>query len=176
MKLKTYLLTALSLACLGLSARPASAWWLGLHRCGCNRYSTIVVCRPYNAFTPVCAGSMVCDGCCPFSCPSCGPGACCSPVLGNPMLSMAYDPAGISGFAGGYAPGYGAAQPMMMAPAGVPTTAPQFQAPAPVPTQQTQMQMNWNVQPAAYQQGYFPAYYPVNVNPYQQAPAYWYQY
>jgi hypothetical protein len=168
MKLKSFVLTALSLACLGLSARPASAWWLGLHRCGCNRYSTIVVCRPYNAFTPVCSGSMVCDGCCPFACPNCGPGACCSPALGNPMLSMFYDPAGVNGFA--------QAQPMMMAPGAMPVPAQQFQAPAPVPTQQTQAPMNWNVQPAAYQQGYSPMYYPMNMNTYQQVPAYWYQY
>ena len=170
MKLKMYVLTALSLACLGLSARPASAWWL--HRCGCNRYSTIIVCRPYNAFTPVCSGSMVCDGCCPFACPNCAPGACCSPALTNPLLSMCNDPAGIYGYA--------QAQPMMMAPQAMPMPAPQFQAPVPVPTQQTQAPMNYNLQPAAYQQGY-PAYYPLypapmNVNPYQQAPAYWYQY
>jgi hypothetical protein len=104
MKLRSLIVTALSLAGLGASAAPASACWLWDkcfgNKCGINRYSTVVVCRPYNAFTPVCAGSLVCDGCCPFSCPQLPAGANCRPLLGNPMLSMCYDPAGMAGLGG----------------------------------------------------------------------------
>jgi hypothetical protein len=175
MKLKLSVLTALTLASVALSAAPASAWWLH-HNCGCNRYSTVIVCRPYNAFTPVCSGSLVCDGCCPFSCPNLPSGACCSPTLGNPLLSMCHDPAGING-------GQYMMQPMMQGP---PMAMPgqQFQGPMPMPAnmQQTQAPMPYPVQPANYQQGYYPVYYtpyanPMAAYPYQQqAPAYWYGY
>src|SRR5262249_21364963 len=39
-------------------------------------YSTFICCRPYNAFSPVCYGSICCDGCCPLqTCtPPCGGG------------------------------------------------------------------------------------------------------
>src|SRR5436190_227234 len=111
MKLKLFTLAALSLAGLGLSARPASAWWWQLHQHGINRYSTVIVCRPYNAFTPCCAGSMVCDGCCPFSCPNTAPGACCSPILGNPLLGMCGDPMGYNSYAQGPMPGAGMMMP-----------------------------------------------------------------
>src|SRR5882724_10277641 len=33
-----------------------------------NRYVTQITCRPYNAFTPICWGNLVCDGCCPQPC------------------------------------------------------------------------------------------------------------
>ncbi len=33
-----------------------------------NRYTTHITCRPYNAFTPICWGNLVCDGCCPSPC------------------------------------------------------------------------------------------------------------
>lgn len=169
MKLKLFALTALSLAGLALSAAPASAWWLQRHN-GINRYSTVVVCRPYNAFTPVCRGSLVCDGCCPFSCPNIAPGACCSPVLGNPLLALAHNPANIN---------YAAMPPMMMPPQAMMMPAPAMpQGQVPV-NMQTQVPMPYPVQPAGYQQGYYPVYYPImpspmSINPYQQAPAYWY--
>jgi len=177
MKLKLCVLTALSLAGLALSAAPASAWWL-CHNCGCNRYSTVIVCRPYNAFTPVCSGSLVCDGCCPFSCPNLPAGAACSPVLGNPMLGLNQDVAGLNSvyqqpYQNVYQQPY--QQPllmqapvMMQAPAGV---MPPPQLPANL---QTQAPMGYQVQPAGYQQGYYPMYYPMY--PTQQAPAYWYGY
>ena len=157
MKLKMFILTALSLAGLALTAAPASAWWL--HRnCGINRYSTVIVCRPYNAFTPVCAGSLVCDGCCPFSCPNLGNGASCSPVLGNPLLAL-NNPANIN---------YAGMQPMMLPAQPMAMQQMPMQAPMSVPVQAT-----------GYNQGYNPVYYPImpnpmTVNPYQQVPAYWY--
>jgi hypothetical protein len=49
-----------------------------------------ICCRPYNAFTPFCCGSLHCDGCCPIpQMPSCpmmqcgGPGPICSAM--NPF-------------------------------------------------------------------------------------------
>ncbi|MCI0684838.1 MAG: hypothetical protein L0Y71_22300 [Gemmataceae bacterium] len=172
MKLKLLVLTALSLTGVALSAAPASAWWFCKH--GINRYSTVIVCRPYNAFTPVCSGSLVCDGCCPFSCPGLPNGASCSPHLGNPMLGLCYDPAALQ-----------AMQPRMPHPAMTMPAAQQFQAPMPA-GQQTQMPMSYPVQPAGYQgyypQAHYPMYYPYagayagQMNPYQQAPAYWYGY
>ena len=41
---------------------PASLW----HRN--NRYVTQITCRPYNAFTPIAWGNIVCDGCNPNPC------------------------------------------------------------------------------------------------------------
>lgn len=177
MRLKPFVV-ALSLAGLALSAAPASAWWL-MRKHGINRYSTVVVCRPYNAFTPVCSGSLVCDGCCPFSCPQMPSGAACSPLLGNPMLGMCYNPAGMAGMAQAPQMGYG--QPMGYGPA-MAMPGQQFQAPMPAPMppqQQTYMPMPYQVQPANYQQGYYPVYYPIypdpmTINPYQQVPSYWY--
>ena len=180
MKLKLFALTALSLAGLVLSAAPASAWWLQRNN-GINRFSTVVVCRPYNAFTPVCHGSLVCDGCCPFSCPQMPGGASCSPMFGNPMLGLTH-PGAVQ---------YGS-QPMMMPPQAMMMSPqpmmlpPQAMMPAPaMPVQQvpmnmqTQMPMNYPVQAAGYHQGAYPVYYPImpspmSVNPYQQVPAYWY--
>lgn len=167
MKVKLLVLTALSLAGVALSAAPASAWWLLPRHHGINRFSTVIVCRPYNAFTPVCHGSMVCDGCCPFSCPGLPSGAHCGPGLSNPMLGLCHDPAGLQAMH----------QPMMMPQYALPQQ--QFQAPAPA-AQQTQMPAAYPVHPAAYQQGYYPMYYPAYqqqmIHPRQQAPAYWYGY
>lgn len=176
MKLKLLVLTAFSLAGAALTAAPASAGWLFHRHSGVNRCSTVIVCRPYNAFTPACSGNMVCDGFCPFSCPGLPNGGHCSPALTNPMLGMCHDPVGLQ-----------AMQPMMMPHPAMGMPVQQFQAPMPMPMpQQTQMPMNYPVQAAGYQQGYYPqGYYPmyypayapqVNYNPYQQAPAYWYGY
>ena len=183
MKLKLLVLTAFSLAGAALTAAPASAGWLFHRHCGVNHCSTTIVCRPYNAFTPVCSGSMVCDGCCPFPFQGMSGGGHCGPGFGNPLLGLSHDPIGLQAMQ----------QPMMMPyPAmAMPQHAmppQQFQAPMPAP-QQTQMPMTYPVHPAAYQQGYYPMYYPVyqqqmmqqqmmqqQMNPYQQAPAYWYGY
>ena len=186
MKLKLYALTALSLAGLAMSATPASAWFLCRNH-GCNRFSTVIVCRPYNAFTPVCSGSLVCDGCCPFSCPQLPSGASCSPMLGNPMLGMAHNPSAINSpyamqmmqtppsfLNGPYAlPG------MQPAPIGALPAPQQFQGPVPTSNQQPQPMLPQQLQPAAYNQAYYPAYYPTYqrpMNPYQQVPSYWYGY
>lgn len=41
--------------------------WFGCCGCGCSSCTFCV--RPYNAFTPVCAGNITCMGCMPFMCP-----------------------------------------------------------------------------------------------------------
>src|SRR5262245_27306856 len=170
MKLKLCVLTALSLAGVALSAVPASAGWL--HNKCCNRWATTIVCRPYNAFTPVCYGNLVCDGCCPFAF---NPGMCgnCAGVSGDPIGLQAMQPM--------LTPRPALAMPNMSLPnlpmPNMPMhTMPvqQFQGPMPAP-QQTQLPMTQPVMPAGYQQGYYPMYYG-QMNPYQQVPAYWYGY
>ena len=58
------LFTAESQAFFGLLSpyHPSSLW----HRN--NRYVTHITCRPYNAFTPIAWGNIVCDGCNPNPC------------------------------------------------------------------------------------------------------------
>lgn len=74
--MKRFLLAAvLSVGALALSREPASAGYF--HHC-CNKCCTFC-CRPYNAFSPICCGTLFCDGCCPqFGCqmhnPPAGPG------------------------------------------------------------------------------------------------------
>src|SRR2546423_62662 len=75
MKRKILALGLFSLCCLALFTgesraffgllspyHPSSLW----HRH--NRYVTHITCRPYNAFTPICWGNLVCDGACPSPC------------------------------------------------------------------------------------------------------------
>jgi len=79
MKRNILALGLLTLAGLTLSAQNASAWLLD---CLCEhhmqKYSLYIVCRPYNAFTPVCYGNINCLGGCPAPCaPSCFQGDSC---------------------------------------------------------------------------------------------------
>jgi hypothetical protein len=189
MRAKTFVLSMLTLAGLAVSAVPASAFWWHLRKHGhCNKYSTFIVCRPYNAFTPVFSGSLICDGCCPFSCPGGHGGASCSPVLGNPLLGgmCGHDmgacnaPFAGGAYAGGMHPSMWVGQPMpgptlpAYAPTNVPPGPNQFAPPPPMPTNtQTYAPMNvgYPIQPANYQgQYYYPMSYPMQ----QQVPAYWY--
>src|SRR5260370_23962434 len=55
---------------------PSSLW----HRQ--NRYVTHITCRPYNAFTPICWGNLVCDGCNPSPCGVAG--GCLPLTMGMP--------------------------------------------------------------------------------------------
>src|SRR5271168_3906033 len=66
MKRNILALGLLSLCCVALCAGSAHALfdcWLPRHR-----YVTHITCRPYNAFTPICWGNLVCDGCNPSPC------------------------------------------------------------------------------------------------------------
>jgi hypothetical protein len=101
------LVLGLVLAGLALSATQASAFFCHKPwRFRCHRYATHITCRPYNAFTPICWGNLVCDGCCPNPCgvaAGCLPfnymggwpafagtmGGCAAPVLGVPPTAPA---------------------------------------------------------------------------------------
>jgi len=117
----------------------ASAFFLR-RRC-CDKYQSVIICRPYNAFTPICFGNMTCNGCCPSPCaaPSCLPSF--QPWCAPPMNGC--DPCMGGGFA---APPVAAMPPYA----------------APMPTGPV---ANNGMQPI-YQAGYQPAYYP-NYNPMQ---------
>lgn len=161
MKMKKIVIGLLGLAVVAAGVPQVQAWccW---RRC-CCKYSTYICCKPYNAFTPCCYGSICCNGCCPmqFSCGGCSSPCCPSPCCGPTIVSSnccdggwghPVEPAP-------FAPGY---QPM---PAPGPGPAPNWVPPAPVPmVGQAPM---WNM-PAVQQTGYFPGYYPS-----YQPQAYW---
>ncbi len=82
---KRILIVFLSLTALLVATQPTLAFF---GKWKFNKWSLHIVCRQYNAFSPVCAGSMRCMGCCPFPCggmghhgcghqPHCGPAPCC---------------------------------------------------------------------------------------------------
>jgi hypothetical protein len=85
---KLLLLGALSIAAITTSALDANAWFLACcrDRC-CNKCTTTLNCRPYNAFSPCCFGNINCEGCMPINmcggcygqqrAPSCFGGGCC---------------------------------------------------------------------------------------------------
>ncbi len=97
---KLTLAAILSLAVAAVWTTPSPAWTFGLivHHgccgCGCHGCGFNICCRPYNAFTPVCCGTLCCDGCCPINmgggcgpamagpCGPCDGGACGAPGLG----------------------------------------------------------------------------------------------
>jgi hypothetical protein len=104
MKRKILAVGLLSLCALALFTGESRAWFGPLNPyCPWsfwsphNRYVTQITCRPYNAFTPICWGNLVCDGCCPNPCavaggcmpmnmglpPFAAPG-CCGPMAGGP--------------------------------------------------------------------------------------------
>jgi hypothetical protein len=66
MKRKILALGLFSLCTLAFTASESQAWPGLLHSIfHHHRYATTITCRPYNAFTPMCWGNLVCDGCCP---------------------------------------------------------------------------------------------------------------
>ncbi len=109
MKTKILAVALLSIVGLAQSTNDASAF--GLFPC-CHRNCSVICCRPYNAFTPMCYGSMVCDGCCPSPC--CG-GGCCQPPPIQRALPAIYNTGCCDGGCGMPGPdAYAAANPMMM--------------------------------------------------------------
>jgi hypothetical protein len=65
---------ALSAGALCLNVGQASA---GLFRCCCYKKCCTFYCKPYNAFSPCCCGSVCFDGCCPPTQPPCPPQPTC---------------------------------------------------------------------------------------------------
>lgn len=179
--MKSKILALAMLSVVGWAASATDARAFGLFPCFHRGYS-VIICRPYNAFTPMCYGNIVCDGCCPtLSCNSCGfvPGApiqSCLPMMCSNGSCEAL-PAATGPAKSVPAPGQAAPMPMPMGP----TFTPPMPTPAP-----NQTSMYWNpqaygVQTAGYNPGYYPTY-PMNYNPYYNypmvpsvpAPYYWY--
>jgi hypothetical protein len=66
---KLFVLGILSLGALGMAAQDSAAglfhrWCCGHH---CGHHSLKICVRPYNAFTPICSGTLNCVGCNPFT-------------------------------------------------------------------------------------------------------------
>ena len=183
MKRKILALGLLSLCSVALFVGDAKAWngplslWLHHHR-----YTTTITCRPYNAFTPICWGNLVCDGCNPNPCSVANgclpmmmgapPWACCPPQGYGmpPMGGMAMMPPGAYGPGAGYATDMGTGgQPMPM-PAGQPMPQ-QFTPPTPMPigpTPNTTMTYPYPypaLPPGVAQANYHPGYYPIYPQP-----------
>jgi hypothetical protein len=178
--MKKMLPTALAaLALMGLPARPASAHTFGLfpHSCGCGSCGCNFCIRPYNAFSPVCCGTVYCDGCTPFGCgapgclpysgfPGCGPGGCCDGgIVSQPM------PTGASQM---YPTGAVPAMPVAPVPQALPNPLPKGPPAASAGFGQP------GIYPVSYSPGYYPAYgYGYGYVPQMPAygagnvPAYW---
>src|SRR5437764_753849 len=123
MKRKILALGLFSLCCVALFVGDAAAWFgpLNPYRPCCfwncrHRYATQITCRPYNAFTPICWGNLVCDGCCPNPC---GVASGCLPMT---MGAPPWAGCGTPYMAGGFAPNFphAADAPYMGAPPGQP--------------------------------------------------------
>lgn len=185
---KLFALGFLSLAALGLATEQASAWWpcFPLFNCDkCSSCTTTIKLRQFNAFTPICSGSLYCDGCAPMSL------SCCRPGMDGPAL---FGPNCMQNCYGGFCAANGDAaclgqlpapmganpMPMSVTPA-APNAAPAWQPPqpAPVPTTQPtswnmmyQRPMYYPVQPVMYRPMYYPAYAPMMPST-GAAPYYW---
>ncbi len=184
--MKRFLLaTVVSVAAIALTSGQASAG----HFHHCYSKCCTFCCKPYNAFSPICCGTLFCDGCCPqFGCqmhqPPGGPGP--AGGAGCPDGACAYgaglDGACADGSCGGGAPWSGSAYlpsgsgsdgqaPAMTGPATggqlpMPGTTP-FQAPTPQPLPNGTGAQSYYplpypapVQPVAYPYGYQPSYPP----------------
>jgi hypothetical protein len=184
MKMKYFLVGLLSLATLGVSTPHASAFLFHCIKQRLQDKRFTICCRPYNAFTPVCFGSITCNGCCPVQfCPpqNCFPpaamgplwggnGACCAPGShGEPMVNWAPGMSGFEGYNG---------QPSFTVQPGPASngTTPTFIPPPPTPVNPASpMGMTYNAY-GVQQTGYYPMYYPSYG--YQQMPQavpnYWY--
>jgi hypothetical protein len=198
--MKNLLLAAvLGMAALGVFAGQASAGPFKCKSCcGCGANFCV---RQYNAFSPVCFGTVYCDGILPLGSACFPPGASCFPPGCNsavcPDGSCAGGPLALGGDAFPYAPG--ATAPHYPFVAGQPTPLPQTgnpqnlpppnpgqNLPPPSPGQQNQ-QPRPNPLPMGPGMGmYYPMSAPANwvmpVNygyPMQQTPmpmpGYWYQ-
>jgi hypothetical protein len=193
MKRKILALGLFSLCCLALFAGESHAGFL-CHGCGfwpCHNHCvTQITCRPYNAFTPICWGNLVCDGCCPSM------GSCC-PMPCAPSCGPSWTTSNCQAFAG---PNYSHATDMPGAPnvpaKPMPDIRNQPFPPMPMPVgpmgpnismypYSGVAQANYypytppvypNYYPPQYYNPY-PAYQPMPYNPYpayQPMPYYWY--
>ena len=163
MKRNILALSLLSLCTLALFSGSVDAWCFHKH------HTTRITCRPYNAFTPICWGNLVCDGCCPSPC---GVASGCMP------MQMGFGGGcGLPYMAGGYAPAPASATDRPMPDIrSTPYTPPM---PMPVPSgpnvsmnpYQGVAQANYNPYPPMY---YMPIYYTPYQGYSQPMPYYWY--
>lgn len=170
---KLFALGLLLAAMFGWSAQTALAWWPCYPLCGCDKKGSSccasITIKQYNAFTPICCGSMHCNGCCPMDLT--GGGSVCGPgMMGCAAAGAAcYDPCGAAAICSG------CGQLPAVSPA--PIAVPGYQAPAPTPMEGARP-MSYNpymvysaVQPAAYRPMYTPAYQMMQAAPnYQMMP------
>lgn len=170
----------LSLAGLDLCLPQASAFFCcrKWRRC-CGM--TQITCRPYNAFTPICWGNLVCDGCCPsmgnFHGGGCGPMGCgpmgCGPMGYGPMMGGWGESPLLAGGDVSCTPGSPGCLPSPTSTTIVPATpptpgaapapgAPSFTPPPPAPsTTYYNPYAGYGLQRAGYYPGYYgyrPAY------------------
>jgi hypothetical protein len=161
MKRNILALSLLSLSVLALVAGIANAW------CCKHRCMTHITCRPYNAFTPICWGNLVCDGCCP----SMGNGGC--------QMPMGVVPWAASGSCGMTGDSWRATDQPRPNPAPGNYTPPN-PMPLPAGPGTTMMYPPMGVYQASYYPMYMPQYpnyyVPNYYNPYayQPMPYYWY--
>jgi hypothetical protein len=172
---KLFALGFLSLAALAWASAPASAGWpcFGCGGC-CNKCCNTVCIRQYNAFTPICCGSLSCNGACPMTFGGCG---------------IAYSPYSTEGaampnsFTTTYLNGEGCYSGELPAPGMLSSPSPMMSASsnfqAPLPAGAAGQPMSWNpymmqspmMQAAAYQAMYGPQ---MMANPYAGGmPYYW---
>src|SRR6202043_792644 len=59
--------------------------------CCHQRCCTTICCEPYNAFSPVCCGTVTCCGCCPIAFNPCCQPMCCPPPCCPPPCCPAPD-------------------------------------------------------------------------------------
>jgi hypothetical protein len=157
-----------------------------------NRYVTQITCRPYNAFTPICWGNLVCDGCCPNPC---GVAGGCLPMnMGMPPFAS-MGGCCMPGMGGACGPDYSHASDMPMMQGQQMQPMPDIRSQPFTPPMPMPMPSGPNISMAYPQNGvaqanYYPSYYPMYppqypnyylptyYNPYQQntqpMPYYWY--
>jgi len=144
--------------------------------CGCCGCGAQFCVRQYNAFSPVCSGTVFCDGCCPFgACGGGGYGGGMGPMGGMMPYSgvMGCGPGGCGN--GAYLGSLPAADPEVDAP-----SAPEAPA-TPLPVGTTSQLVNDRpIQNAAYRPASYtaPSTYstvaPVRIQPQMMAaPSYW---
>lgn len=85
---KLFTAALLALASSSFLATPSFAgccFGLFYKHCGCCGCGANFCVRQYNAFSPVCSGTVFCDGCCPFGSGGYGPGFAggCGPCAGG---------------------------------------------------------------------------------------------
>jgi hypothetical protein len=177
----------LAMAVCAFAAPQSFAGCFGLfyNHCGCCGCGAKFCVRQYNAFSPVCCGTVFCDGCCPFGSGGGGPGpgygGGCGPCAGGmcPAPGCGLNFSGVPACGGGGC-GDGSclgSLPPSEPPPGAPVGNPVV-APSPLPSGPTsQAMIGSTIQNAAYRPAVAPVASspaPVRMQPQMMAaPSYW---